>query len=73
MPTQLVFGSEVSGHATMYGDGDGNACGFPLPSESEEIFPVAIGGTVFGKGEACGACIEIDPGSNGVKTKAWSE
>ncbi|UZJ53536.1 hypothetical protein CBS101457_002856 [Exobasidium rhododendri] len=66
---QLAFGSNVTGHITMYGNGDGNACGYPVPDESSDIFPIAIGASIFGKGEACGACLEVNPGPYGIRTK----
>jgi hypothetical protein len=56
-----------------YGSGDGNTCGIPLAGLADNVYPIAIGADIFGKGEACGACIEIDPGSKGPKTKVYGE
>lgn len=64
VPATLAFGKVFHGDATYYGSaGGGGACGF---GNFKATLPgIAIGAHIFGQGEACGACVELDPGSHG--------
>jgi hypothetical protein len=64
VPDTLAFGKTFGGDATFYGSaGGGGACGF---GGFEASLPgIAIGAHIFGAGEACGACVLLDPGKHG--------
>lgn len=61
IPPMLSFDKQFSGDATFYGsDGGGGSCGFH-GFAAQGIPSIALGKSIFGNGEGCGACVQLTP------------